>query len=125
MNQVWPKIDCLVHTAEREPFGRVIVEAMAHNVPVIAIDSCGPGEIINGGETGLLVQAGDVEGLSEAMIKITTDNELRTKLTQAAYLHATLNFTAERAAALIKEINDEVLTTCVQNENRLQLSGNG
>jgi glycosyltransferase involved in cell wall biosynthesis len=125
MNEIWPTIDCLVHTAEREPFGRVIIEAMARKVPIVAIDSCGPGEIINGGETGLFVQADDVEGLSEAMIKITTNSELRTRLTHAAYLHATSNFTAERAAASIKEIYDEVLTTCVQNENRLQFSDNG
>ena len=125
MNEVWSKIDCLVHTASREPFGRVIIEAMSHGVPVVAVDSCGPGEIIRNGESGLLVQAGDIEGLSEAMLKIATDNELKTKLAKAGYRDATSNFTAERTAALIKEIYDEVLSTRVQNENRLEFSGNG
>jgi glycosyltransferase involved in cell wall biosynthesis len=125
MNEAWSKIDCLVHTAEREPFGRVIIEAMSHKVPVVAIDSCGPGEIIRDNETGLLVQPEDIEGLSNAMLKIAADTELATRLAHAGYRDATSSFTAERTAALIKEIYDEVLSTCVQNENRLEFSGNG
>jgi glycosyltransferase involved in cell wall biosynthesis len=125
MDKAWSKIDCLVHTASREPFGRVIIEAMSHRIPVVAIDSCGPGEIISGGETGLLVQADDIDGLSEAMLKIAADAELATRLAQAGYCYATTNFTAERTAALIKEIYSDILSVRVQNENRLQFSGNG
>lgn len=124
MNEVWSKIDCLVHTASQEPFGRVIIEAMSHRVPIVAVDSCGPGEIIGDGETGILVQADDVEGLSEAMLKIATDTKLKTRLAEAGYQYVTSNFTAERTATLIKEIYDEVLSTCVQNEIRLQFSSN-
>ncbi|MCX5638816.1 MAG: glycosyltransferase family 4 protein [Planctomycetota bacterium] len=109
MDVVWPKINCLVHTADREPFGRVIIESMAHNVPVIAVDSCGPSEIIQNGKTGILVKAGDIEGLSDAMLKIAQDTYLAKKLTTTGYEHAFSNFTAEKTAAQIQEIYKEVL----------------
>jgi len=109
MHEVWPKIDCLVHTAEREPFGRVIIEAMAHKIPVIAIGSCGPSEIIQEGKTGILVQPDDIEGLSEAMLKLAQDTQFASRLANAGYEHAISSFSADKTAALIQEIYEEVL----------------
>lgn len=55
-------LDVLVHAAKRpEPFGRIIVEAMAVGTPVIAANAGGPREIIAHGENGLLARAGDPE----------------------------------------------------------------
>ena len=109
MNEVWPKIDCLVHTAEREPFGRVIIEAMANKIPVIAVNSCGPSEIIQNGKTGILVQAGDIVSLSNAMLKIFQDAYLASRLANAGYKHVVSNFTADKTALLIQEIYKKVL----------------
>lgn len=111
MYEVWPKIDCLVHTAEREPFGRVIIEAMANKIPVIAVDSCGPSEIIQDGKTGILVQAGDIKGLSEAMLRIAKDSHFASRLANAGYEHAISSFTADKTAALIQKIYGQVLAT--------------
>jgi glycosyltransferase involved in cell wall biosynthesis len=111
MNELWSEIDCLVHTASREPFGRVITEAMANKIPVIATDSGGPGEIIQNDKTGILVKDGDIEGLSEAMVKIATDNDLAAGLVDAGYEQVISNFTADKTAELVKEIYEEVLTT--------------
>lgn len=109
MDEVWPKINCLVHTAEREPFGRVIIEAMAHKIPVITVDSCGPSEIIQNGKTGILVQPNDIEGLSDTMLKIAQDIQFANKLATAGYEHVISNFTADKTAAHIQEIYREVL----------------
>jgi glycosyltransferase involved in cell wall biosynthesis len=47
---VYPEFDLVIHYSTRpEPFGRVIVEAMACGVPVIASDEGGPAEILGGG----------------------------------------------------------------------------
>jgi glycosyltransferase involved in cell wall biosynthesis len=108
MHQVWPRIGCLVHTAESEPFGRVIIEAMAHKVPVIAVSSAGPSEIIENGETGILSQAGDIDGLSEAMLRIAWDNELAKNLAQAGYQRVVADFTAARTASQMREIYKQV-----------------
>jgi glycosyltransferase involved in cell wall biosynthesis len=109
MQRVWPRIGCLVHTAEAEPFGRVIIEAMAHKVPVIAADAGGPREIIDGAKTGILVAAGDVEALTEAMLHVAQDRQAAKKLAEAGYQHALSNFTAGKTAAKVAEIYEKVL----------------
>lgn len=109
MDCVWAKIDCLVHTAEREPFGRVVIEAMAHKVPVIAADRCGPAEIIRNGRTGILFEPGDVEQLTEAMLKIARDRTFAAAIAQGAERQVLSNFTADKTAAGIEQIYARVL----------------
>jgi len=109
MNEVWPQIDCLVHTAKQEPFGRVIIEAMAHRIPVIAVGTCGPSEIIQNNKTGILVPADNVEALSEAMCNVAQDRQLTGRLVNAAFEHTMSNFTADKTAAQIQEVYMEIL----------------
>jgi glycosyltransferase involved in cell wall biosynthesis len=60
--------DVIVHASRSpEPFGRVIAEALALGVPVIASRGGGTGEIIEHGETGWLLEPGDPEALAETM----------------------------------------------------------
>jgi glycosyltransferase involved in cell wall biosynthesis len=108
IHEVWPRIGCLVHTAEREPFGRVIIEAMAHKVPVIAVGTAGPGEIIETDKSGILIQPGDVEGLSKAMLRIAQHNELAKNLAQVGYSRVISNFTAEKTTAQMRQIYSQV-----------------
>ena len=61
-------MDCLVHAADREPFGRVVIEAMAWGIPVIAVETGGPAELVANGRTGVLVPPGDVRRLAQAMV---------------------------------------------------------
>lgn len=70
MKDVWGQIDCLVHTAENEPFGRVVIEAMNNEIAVVAVDSGGCGEIVRDNVTGILVENADAVELADAMIKI-------------------------------------------------------
>lgn len=109
MDEVWPRISCLVHTADREPFGRVIIEAMAHKIPVIAVGACGPSEIIQNGKTGILVQVDDIKGVSDAMLRVAQDTQFANTLANAGYEHVISNFTADKTAARIQEIYREVL----------------
>tara|TARA_B100000965_G_scaffold34122_1_gene25156 strand:+ start:899 stop:2008 length:1110 start_codon:yes stop_codon:yes gene_type:complete len=54
-----------------EAYGNVIVEALACGVPVIAYDIGGPGEIIEDGWNGFLVQPNDLEGMKKAIKSIS------------------------------------------------------
>ena len=54
-----------------EAYGNVIVEAMACGVPVIAYDLGGPGELIEDGYNGYLVQPNDIEGMINATKSIS------------------------------------------------------
>jgi glycosyltransferase involved in cell wall biosynthesis len=51
----------------------VLVEAMACEVPVVAVDRFGPGEIVTDGETGWLVEPDDVGGLAAALLHAIDD----------------------------------------------------
>ncbi len=110
MEEVWPAIDCLVHTAEREAFGRVVIEAMGHRVPVIAVASGGPAEILQANQTGLLVPPGEIRALVEAMLRVARDRELADRIAEAGCLHAMSNFTACQTAARVQEIYESMLS---------------
>ena len=70
-------LDCLVHPASDEPFGRVLMEAMALEIPVIAVNENGPLEIVTHGHDGLLVKPHAPDELAQQMTRVFRDAELR------------------------------------------------
>ncbi|HXY69993.1 MAG TPA: glycosyltransferase [Gemmatimonadales bacterium] len=63
--RLYPEFDLVVHFSTRpEPFGRVILEAMACGTPVVAVNAGGPAEIVEDEVTGWLTPMGDVRALS-------------------------------------------------------------
>jgi glycosyltransferase involved in cell wall biosynthesis len=73
-----------VMAAENESFGRVLVEAMACGVPVVAVRSGGVPEIVRDGRDGLLAATGDVAGIASAVLRILKDGALRGRLSASA-----------------------------------------
>jgi glycosyltransferase involved in cell wall biosynthesis len=111
MSRVWEDVDCLVHTAEREPFGRVVIEAMDAGVPVIAVNARGPAEIIEDNRTGLLVPPGDVEKLTEAMLRIACATGVAERLSAAGRQEVRARFRAEETARRVAGIYASILGT--------------
>ncbi len=66
-----------------EPFGIVGIEAMARALPVVAYRSGGIPEWLAGGETGILVEPGDVEGLAAAVSELLADPEKARRMGRA------------------------------------------
>lgn len=98
-------LDVVVHASIGEPFGLVLVEAMALGKPLIATDAGGPTEIVEDGRSGLLVPPGDPGLLADAVERVLRDQGLADALGKAASERALL-FTEEemtRAFALILE----------------------
>ena len=71
-----------------EPFGIVILEAMAAGAPVIAVNNAGPAEIITNGANGLLVDRSEPDLLAAAMQRLAADAELRNGLAAAGKARA-------------------------------------
>ena len=63
-------MDVVVNCSENEPFGRVLIEAMACRRPVVAFRSGAVPEIVEDGSTGLLVPFGDTAGMAEAVFDL-------------------------------------------------------
>jgi glycosyltransferase involved in cell wall biosynthesis len=74
----------LIMASENESFGRVLVEAMACGVPVVAMRSGGVPEIVRDGQDGFLVTAGDIAGIADAALEIIGDDGLRSRLSVSA-----------------------------------------
>ena len=81
-------MDVVVHASDREPFGIVVIEAMALGKPVIAGSAGGPAEIITDGTDGLLSPFGDAPALGRAISRLIDDPALAKRLAAAATARA-------------------------------------
>jgi len=75
IKDVYNGIDLLLHTAESEAFGRVIIEAMAMCIPVVAVASGAMQEIIENGVSGYLVLGNDIRKIAETVISLLEDRD--------------------------------------------------
>jgi glycosyltransferase involved in cell wall biosynthesis len=74
----------LLHTAHEEPFGRVLMEAAASGVPVVAYASGGVSEIVEHGQTGYLVPDGQIEQMAGFTASLLHCPALRRSMGQKA-----------------------------------------
>jgi L-malate glycosyltransferase len=72
LNPLYEVLDVLVVPSQNEPFGRVVIEAMANGVPCVASNSGGIPEIIDQGMTGLLYPPGDTAALAGMLEELMT-----------------------------------------------------
>ena len=74
------QFDVLVNASDPEPFGIVLLEAMAAGVPVVAVDSGGPRDIVEHARTGMLARSGDPADLAAALEPLLSSGALRHEL---------------------------------------------
>lgn len=97
-------------STDPEAFGRVVPEAQALGRPVIATNHGGAQETVLQGETGWLVEPGDVDALAEAIEKaLALDSEDRKKLAAAAVANVAENFSKAAMCAKTIDVYNEVL----------------
>lgn len=80
VSSIYFNSDIIVIPSENEAFPFVAIEALAYEKPVISTNVGGLPEIIRHNQTGLLLNYGDINSLSENIQKLTTNNELSNKL---------------------------------------------
>jgi glycosyltransferase involved in cell wall biosynthesis len=77
------QMDVLVNASDPEPFGIVLLEGMAQGVPVVAVDSGGPAEFIEDGQTGVLARSGEPAALADALETLLVSPGLRLAIGRA------------------------------------------
>jgi glycosyltransferase involved in cell wall biosynthesis len=103
-------LDILVLPSERdkEAFPRIVVEAMACGVAVVATAVAGVPEAVVDGDTGLLVDPDDFDGFVAALRKLVLDDELRRRCGAAAVARCRALFSMEANAAAISQVYQSV-----------------
>lgn len=85
----------------KEQFGRVLIEAMACGVPVVATESGEIPQVV--GDAGILVPEGNLEALTAALLALYQDAELRGHLGRLGRERVLARFTHVRVAELTAE----------------------
>ena len=100
--------DVFAYPSLYEGFGLPIIEALACGTPVLTADnSCLPEA---GGPGALYVDAEDTEDIAAGIVRLCTDQSIRTQLSHAGQIHAGY-FTWERSATQLLETYRKVLAS--------------
>ena len=101
-------MDVVANCSEGEPFGRVLIEAMACRRPVVAFRSGAVPEIVVDGSTGLLVPPGDTEGMAHGILDLLRNHTRAEAYGEAGRQRVATHFTLEASTRGIESIYDEL-----------------
>ena len=87
--------DIGVLCSHQEGFSNSVLEAMASALPLVLTDVGGNAEAIGGGDCGLLVEPGDVDGIAAALVRLGGDTALRRRFGTTARERACRSFSLE------------------------------
>ena len=102
--QLYCALDVFVSASHTESFGLALVEAMASGTAVVATETEGARELIQSGETGLLVPIGDFNKLADAVLVLLKDRDSLGRMGTNAQQAASANFSVKRMIAETEQI---------------------
>ena len=88
-----------------------LLEAMSLGVPAIASRVGGLAEVLRDGETGLLVEVGDVDGIASALSHLAGDAAFARRLGEAAAREQREKYTLERMVSEYLEVYAEAIAS--------------
>jgi len=114
---VMSALDVLVlASTSPEPFGRVLIEAMAAGKPVVATDAGAAREIIEDGVQGLLVPSGDAQALARAIVYILTQPDLARAMGLSGRAKVQERFSAQQYVDGVQAVYHSLLSSRGRHE---------
>ena len=115
-------LDVFAMPSRTDSFGIVYLEAWANALPVIGANAGGVAEVISHDRNGLLVEFGDVEGLSASIHSLISDPAYRRKLGDAGKQHVSLGFSWDDRFATLCSLSDRLAARRNAGSRRLATS---
>jgi glycosyltransferase involved in cell wall biosynthesis len=109
LHALYARADIFVHATRYEGSSLVTLEAMAHGLPVVATRAGGIPDKVLDGETGRLVEPGDVDALANAVAELARDGERARALGRRGRERALALFSWPALAARTLELYEELL----------------
>lgn len=103
-------MDVVVHTSEWEGLARVLPQGLIAGKPVVSYDIDGAKEVVLPGETGYLLPPRSIDEVSQALIELVRDQELRNRMGTAGRERFTDPFRHQTMTRRIREVYAEVLS---------------
>ena len=107
--EFFQNIDIFCLPSLKEAFGLVLIESMAHGVPVVASNILGINEVISHEVNGLLFAPGDYHDLAEKIEMLTLDNDKLTNIVSKGIKDVKSMYTTNRLKADLSTLIDKVL----------------
>ncbi|HBN77310.1 MAG TPA: hypothetical protein DD473_16155 [Planctomycetaceae bacterium] len=104
-----PQIDLLIHPARQEPFGRVLLEAAACGVAIVATDVGGTSEMLVDQESVLLIPVDDPQKLTQTSISLMQNSTPRKQLGHQARQRILSHFTLDSSAGSHAQVWNDLL----------------
>ncbi len=95
--------------SEYEAFGIVLLEAMMCKTPCVTTRVGGVPEVIQKGETGMMVEYGDVEGMASSVNTLLDDEEMRDRMGERGRERVLDRFTWKSIGERVEEVYEELL----------------
>jgi len=103
-------MDLLVHVSLREGLARALPQALIAGKPVISYDVDGAKEVVIDQKTGFLLPPLSIAPLSEAILKLAGDPELREKLGEQGRRLCQERFRHQSMTELIRDLYCQILS---------------
>lgn len=100
--------DVFVHAAELEAAGNVVLEALACAAAVVVTDSGGPGEYVDDGVNGFVIQVGDSRALADRFSMLLDNAALRERMGRAGRARVEQRHAYPRMMAGLRAVYDEI-----------------
>lgn len=109
MSTYYRACDIVCVPSRSESFGRTVIESFASGVPVVATNVGGMRDTIDDGQTGLLVEYGDCDGLVNRLKALLADRLMRENLVNHARYEATEHYSQSQYQTEVVQIVTEAL----------------
>jgi alpha-maltose-1-phosphate synthase len=104
LEQILAESDILAFPGEIDAFGYAILEAMAAELPVVAVRQAAVPELVEDGETGALVPPADDEAFARALLRLVDDPAARSEMGRAGRKRLLERFDARITTAQLVEV---------------------